>query len=323
MMIPGRLLHRVAAHICCATTLERVVEPAIADLQKEYASADRASRRAWVLVAGYFAVLKVIGVCALSVSGTTHDERRALSRTLAWSVGWISGVCALLMLPPLLNFDLTPYDWYAALTLVPQAVPLAIPIGIAFGMACGLSARPTMNLAKAMVIGAVAASALSFGVLAFALPAANQAFREITIRELSAQGYDLASSGLEKGPNEMTLTELRREEASFVAAGQTRLPRKYGFAFHLRFALAAATLALVSILLAAPITHRGVRLLIAFGACFGYWALLHAGEALAVPRTALPPAAAAWMPNVVFIAFALVVASSRSSRLRGSLSHAQ
>ena len=36
-MIPGRLLHRLAARLCSAQTLERVVEPAIADLQKEYA----------------------------------------------------------------------------------------------------------------------------------------------------------------------------------------------------------------------------------------------------------------------------------------------
>jgi hypothetical protein len=36
-MIPGQTLHRFAARLCCAKMLERVVEPAIADLQKEYA----------------------------------------------------------------------------------------------------------------------------------------------------------------------------------------------------------------------------------------------------------------------------------------------
>src|SRR5688500_2942938 len=35
VMLPGRLLHRLAAHICSTNTLERVVEPAIADLQNE------------------------------------------------------------------------------------------------------------------------------------------------------------------------------------------------------------------------------------------------------------------------------------------------
>ena len=87
-MIPGVALHRLAAHICSAKTLERVVEPAIADLQKEYASAGAglASRRVWVLLAGYAAILKVIAMCALSVSLESADERRAVARTLAWSV---------------------------------------------------------------------------------------------------------------------------------------------------------------------------------------------------------------------------------------------
>ena len=41
-MMPGRTLHRLAARLCSAKTLERIVEPAIADLQKEYADARHA-----------------------------------------------------------------------------------------------------------------------------------------------------------------------------------------------------------------------------------------------------------------------------------------
>jgi hypothetical protein len=36
-MMPGRTLHRLATLICDAKSLGRVVEPAIADLQKEHA----------------------------------------------------------------------------------------------------------------------------------------------------------------------------------------------------------------------------------------------------------------------------------------------
>ena len=42
-MMPGTTLHRLAAYICSAKTLERVVEPAIADLQKEYDDAQACS----------------------------------------------------------------------------------------------------------------------------------------------------------------------------------------------------------------------------------------------------------------------------------------
>src|SRR5688572_29540065 len=105
-MMPGRTLHRLATHICSAKTLERVVEPAIADLQKEFAGAERMSRRAWVLLNGYFAILKVIAVCALNVSSTTRDERQALSRAVAWSVGSMAAISALLTLPLLLNSEI-------------------------------------------------------------------------------------------------------------------------------------------------------------------------------------------------------------------------
>ena len=81
IMIPGRALHRVAAALCSAKTLERAVEPAIADLQREYGIvAGNTVSRLWVLITGYGAILKVIVICALSVSIETDDERRALRR---------------------------------------------------------------------------------------------------------------------------------------------------------------------------------------------------------------------------------------------------
>lgn len=313
-MIPGRILHRLAASLCSANTLERVVEPAIADLQKEYAGADRASSRVRALFAGYVAILKVMAVCAASMP-STQDERRALWRTLAWSVGWIVAISALLTLPPLVTHSMQRWD--AAMAVVPQALPLAIPMGIAFGIAFGLSARPAMNITRLTLLGGVAASVLSFGVLAWAMPAANQAFREIAFRELTAKGYQGEVRELQKGHNEMTLSELRRQEASFAADGEPRQARQFAFTFHLRFALAVGTLALASLLLAAPFNHRGLRALIAFGACFLYLVLLYTGEALAVSGKALPPVAAAWLPNVVLITSAILIALSSSSRLHG------
>ena len=190
-MIPGVALHRMAVHICNEKALERIVEPAIADLQKEYASAGagHASRRVWVLLAGYAAILKVIAMCALSVSLESADERRAVARTLAWSVTMVVLIAVLLMLPPLYRRP-SLRRWDIAATALPQALALAIPLGVAFGIAFGLYARPTMSIAKTLLLCALAASALNFGVLAWGLPAGNQAFREITFRVLRARGHD-------------------------------------------------------------------------------------------------------------------------------------
>lgn len=317
-MMPGRTLHHLATHICSTKTLERIVEPAIADLQKEYSTPGRASRRAWVLLAGYVAVLRVILVCAVNVSTTTSDERQALSRALAWSFGGIASISALLILPPLLNYSMRRWD--AVIALVPQAVPLGIPMGIAIGIAFGLCARPAMNVVKVTVLGAAVASAVSFGILAWVMPVANQTFRDIAIRELADNGYQVTSEP-QKGHNEMTLSELSREEASFAAAGETRLPRQFAFTFHMRFALAAATLVLAAVLLAVPFNHRGLRGLVAFATFCFYWALIYIGEALAVYSAVapdiggtLPPFVGAWLPNIVLGAVAVVFATSRSSR---------
>jgi lipopolysaccharide export LptBFGC system permease protein LptF len=214
-------------------------------------------------------------------------------------------------------------NWEAVMAVIPQAVPLGIPMGIAIGIAFSLSARPGRNIVKATLLGAVVASALSFGVLAWVMPAANQAFREMTIRELRADGYRVEIE-LKKGQNEMTLSELRREVASFSARGQTQLPRQFAFTLHLRFALAAATLILAGVVLAVPFNHRGLRGLVACTAFVVYWALIYTGESLASPVApnvvgTVPPVIGAWLPNIVLGAIAIVIASSRSSRLRGSL----
>ena len=81
MKIPGGLLHRLAVCLCSAKTLERVVEPAIADLQSELAAAQFSPplQRARILVVGYLAILVAMLMCACELAAA--DERRPLIRT--------------------------------------------------------------------------------------------------------------------------------------------------------------------------------------------------------------------------------------------------
>ena len=164
----------------------------------------------------------------------------------------------------------------------------------------------------ALLSFATAASLLSFVVLGWAMPAGNQAFREVAFRQVRAPGYEGPVS-LQKGHNEMTFSELRREIAALSAAGQQREARQFSFAFHLRFSLAAAAIVLASVLLAGGGTRRALRVLIAVAACAAYWVLLHAGEG-ATLRGFLPALIGAWLPNLVLVSLAFFV----SSRLRGS-----
>ena len=61
---------------------------------------------------------------------------------------------------------------------------------------------------------------------------------------------------------------------------------------------------------------RGIGALVS---CLVYWALIFTGEFLSVYRTVVPAFAGAWLPNLVMIASATFIASSRFSRLRGSV----
>ncbi len=310
-MIPGRALHRLASLICSTKSLERVVEPAIADLQREQGAA--------ALLGSYLAVLKVLGMCALDISDATNDDRRAVKRTLVWAFAFTCAMTMLLVLPPLSSFPEVS-GWVAAMALLPQALPLAIPIGLAFAVAVGVSGRATMNVAKAMVLAMAAASLLSFATLTWGIPAGSQAFRT-RVAEVARSNGELVPSNPQKGPNEMTLSELSRDISSFAASGRHQLARRYSWTFHLRFTLAVAVLAVAAFLLAVPVDHRLFRGLIAFVTCFVYWALMYIGE-FAIRRDYMTPFAGAWLPNMA-LAAATILALSYSTRrdVRAVASH--
>ena len=107
-MKPGHRLRELARRICAADTLERIVDPLIADLQFEHGGAVRAGRpwRARLrLLAGYLGFWKAIGVCA--TRAVICDTRRrasaddhAMGRTLAYSAATIAGLMLLLALLP-------------------------------------------------------------------------------------------------------------------------------------------------------------------------------------------------------------------------------
>lgn len=62
-MLPGTLLHRVATRYCSPTTCERVIEPLIADLQREWLSADRPAQRVMARIRGYASFWQTFFLC--------------------------------------------------------------------------------------------------------------------------------------------------------------------------------------------------------------------------------------------------------------------
>ena len=321
-MIPGRALHRLAVWVCTGKALAQIIEPAIADLQNEFREADAAGpvKRLRVLSAGYGAILRVIVMCALGISAATESDRQVIVRTMGWSFALTTAFTTLLMLPPLSIVDGSLSTMVLA-SLIPQALPLAIPVGLAFGIALGLSRHTqTLEVIRVILLCAIVGSVVSFATLGWMMPASNQWFRESLTHKA---GVELP---LTKGPNEMTWSELDRQATIAAAAGDRRRSGRYAWSFHLRFALSLASIVLAGLLLGIRFIRTTARTLLALLACVAYWSLMHAGEQLATYSSSgpgyhragmIPIIAGAWLPNIVLAAAAVLIASSRSSSVRG------
>lgn len=140
-----------AARWCSARTMERVIEPALADLQLEYEAAahdGRIWRSRWIWIAGHAAFLKVlawvIAERALdALRGATASDRHALGRTFAVFAAVTALGTGLLTLPPLLDeWSRASGTIWLGILLIPQAVPLSIPVGLTFGILWAWAARP-------------------------------------------------------------------------------------------------------------------------------------------------------------------------------------
>jgi len=305
MTRPGWRFRAIAARILDDKTMERVVDPMVADLQSEFADAVRRGRMwrsRWILLGGYAVFLKTIVWCGMeeamqSMAGWTADDRSAMSRTIAFSIVTIAAATALFVgLPLMLASRLGGrVDPTLLVYSLPQALVLAVPIGFTFGVLLGLRDRVVSSRTAGAILGcAFLCSVACLVTLAWILPTANAEFRR---QRLHQEG-----TIERKNLNELTLGELGQQIDSDRRAGSrsANLPFLY-HAYHVRWALSGATIVLVvfALSLTRRLVARWTVSFAAFAACFGYYALLSAGREAALQGT-LPAFAGAWMPNVVF-----------------------
>lgn len=312
-------LRAIAARLCGASAIERVIDPVVTDIEIEYRRAI-AARRTWssrgIRIAGYFALLKV--VVLYTYDRTAHDwhadDRRALARMVAISaIAFI--IAALLLIAPAAGP--TPG---LLLCLIPQALPIAVPVGVTWGILCGLGGRVVaVRLNGAILALAFACSAGSLATMVWLMPAANQAYRVSVMERLTPRGKTVT---LRPGPNEMPIGELRRRVASLAQSGPLGTARSWAWGYYLRWSLPWAPLALALFALAVTnrLPVRGWVVAAAAGAaCFAYWLLLFAA-AEATRQTHLPVVALVWLPNLVFAvaSTALMAAAARPRLSSGS-----
>ncbi len=312
-MMPGTTLHRLAAYICSAKTLERVVEPAIADLQKEYADAGLRSRleRARILLFGYAGVWEGMAMTALDMSSPADTDRRALLRAFIW--GTAVTVCASAMLIALTIAAAPVFAPFYIALLTPMTLPIALPIGLTLGIACGLSRGPVSRLTKrAVLFSAVFVTVVSFSSMAWVKPVANQAFRQSVFNAIGGKGTVV------KGLHEMSIPELRRAVNMAPRGDVDQTPQRAIWIYQLTFALPLAPLVLA--MLALALVAHGTRRATVMAMCVAYFVVLMATEALVYEG--LSPVAAAWIPNVLFAGALVYFASSGPPNVQSSLSPA-
>ena len=315
MTRPGARLRVLASRLLDPGTMERLIDPAIADLQHEHDEAIRRGKvwrgRVMCLV-GYCACWKVLTIAAIryAVFERTAEDDRAVGRTVVFSLAAVIALTALLALPALWSTALRLSGAGAASWLVlysvPSALVVALPLGLVFGILLGLRNRASTTRVKWTVTAlGILCSAAAFIIIGWSMPATNQAFRELAGGRRILRGF-----------NELTLDELASGDAARlmrVMSGGVTVER-LALEFHFRVALAFAPLALAMFSLGARAAQRRVHGLIttvlaAFVVCFGYYTLLNVAHQ-AIYRDSLLSAAPAWMqwmPNLLVVVIAMLL----------------
>jgi hypothetical protein len=310
MSAPGTRLRAIAERLCRPGTIERLVDPALADLRLEYEDALRHGgirQRYWVLFRGYLAFFTMAivhgGRRALGFVHTVSDEdRRGLIRTCAVAIAITTLGSLALAAAPLLRILSSdhPDIGRLAINLIPQTLPLSLPVGLTFGILFGPRLAASSRSRVLILLIAIVWSLASFTTLGWIIPAGNQNFRTA-----------IAGRPVAKAPNELTVRELGRslEQKRTEPTSAVRSPdlARLKLEYHTRWALACAPVVLALLAMASTSRRqRGslVRALTGCAAVLGYFALMVVARAY-WRDGGLPAFAAAWAPNIGLLTVAV------------------
>ncbi|HEY9461681.1 MAG TPA: LptF/LptG family permease [Vicinamibacterales bacterium] len=312
MSRPGLRLHALAARVCSEKTMERLIDPAIADLQAEYAAATDMTGRWLALLAGYVAFAKVALWCAMSGAARTQnnwtqEDHSGLVRILWRSAAAILCLTLLILLPELSRmgemletFGSDASRFRLMTFLLPMSLPMSLPIGLALGAALGAHGRtPSRRLIGAIMLVAFATAAASLATMAWVIPASNQSYRVEMLRR-----------DVPKGDRELSFGELKLA----MATADMRRSQHLLFEFHKRLSIATAPVTFAALALVLVIRRRlwrTVSIAAVVAGSFGYYVALWLAEAFNKGGV-LSPQFSAWMPQIALLLTTIVVGVPRT-----------
>ena len=310
MTRPGDRLRALAEDWCCSETMQRVIDPLIADLQREHAEAVRRGRvwkSRWIQVAGWIAFFKVVAISATasltSIEEWTPDDRRSLTRAAVISVVTLVVITVLLVsrsvedIPKVLVHP-SPRRF---LFLAPYPFLAGIVLGATLGIVLGLGGRAlSRRLVTAAIGGALICSAIVFIDVGWIAPAAHIAYRMTIGGTDPTPDIGEAPLGALRRKIEQVQCDSQDAPLGFLAA--------LSFDYHRRVALSFSPLvfALFGLAMTSCFRRRWVLGIAACAAFLAYgWLVIVVRPWDLNPWNLRSPVyVAAWLPNATIAALA-------------------
>jgi lipopolysaccharide export LptBFGC system permease protein LptF len=321
MSRPGDRLRRLATRVCTERTRRRLIDPAVADLQSEFAAARRSGsawRTGWTLGAGYLSIAKVL---ALAVCGdlraeacTWQPEERAGARRGA-RVTIVGTMIATALLVAMQVRGTGSPDWaLLSLYLTPSTLALSVPFGLVLGVAWTFhgDARTRKLAVAAMAVTALCSGAM-FANLGWLTPEANQAYRQTRV----AREFRDTNPPAPRGFYELTWSGMRARLREARAVESPSEVRFLEAAYHRKLAITAAPLPLVGVILALAFRRgwgRGRLTGAAVGMAVAH-SVVWATSSFFGARLGAPPIVIGWLATAM-CAVAAILITSFPSRAR-------
>ena len=307
-------LRRFLARVCSPETMSRIVDPILADIRWEDG---RITWRGCVPLVKALAMLAMTSLPRWGAALWTDDDY-AMPRAAGFLVLGAVSVGVLLILPPLSGAhhpDGLSLPSYAIL-LMPQAFALSVPMAVIAAIAAASRrSRMSARLMRRTLMLSGLVVAMTFAIITWAVPDANQAFRESVARAVNGRPVTLTP-----GPNEMHWTvlrqqigQLRRSRDGYRAAAQM----EYAYQLRLAIVVAAIPLGLSGLAIGTSAFGRRRPLLISVAVLATYWALLMIEERTAKTLMSaggfIPEYVCPWTPNLIVLFAAGATLLSRRS----------
>jgi hypothetical protein len=285
--MPGSGLLRIAERLFDRATLDRVIVPAIADLQHECARATSMSSAGLsnrlIRFRAYWGVVRTIVLCA---ARDVVIDRDSVSRSVGWRMLiLVPLLVALFTLPAIGEFVSLGAKFGAALAtragllLLLPAVVVALPIAFYFAVALHRREPGHQSLPEGLSVAALSAvcvAAMSLLMLTI-VPETNQIYRVTLFKAFQSLNVDgPRPQHLPKGLAEMTSTELNAHIAHPPSQAQGARARRHR---HERFAfiMSAPLLGFVGLALARRRSSRPLTIAVAFVLLGLYYACFNTG----------------------------------------------